>query len=108
MRLEVVRDTYQQAMFGENRETRHMPCNQMLLISLALPVLSLALETLVIQTNERVESVHLGYEAKEHLFLPNGLLESLSQMDVVQVMKLTGHGEGLDEQRIIQVFGEDE
>jgi len=32
----------------------------------------------------------------------------LEEWDVVDVMKFTGHGEGLDEVRMIQVFGEDE
>jgi hypothetical protein len=35
------------------------------------------------------------------------LLGLLEQWDVVEVMKLTGHGEGLDEIRKIQLFGED-
>jgi leucyl aminopeptidase len=29
------------------------------------------------------------------------------QHDVVDVMKLTGHGEGLEEERLVQVFGEE-
>ena len=85
-----------------------MPRNQMLLSLLASPVLSFALSTLVVQTNEQVENVYLGYNPNGLLSTPDGLLELLSQVDVVQVMKLTGHGEGLDEQRVIQVFGEDE
>lgn len=29
------------------------------------------------------------------------------QQDVVDVMRMTGHGDGLDEERVVQVFGEE-
>jgi len=70
---------------------------------LALPLLSLASGPLVIQ--DAGEWPH--YDPKTQFTSPNGLLELLEQWDVVEVMKLTGHGEGLDEVRRIQVFGEE-
>lgn len=35
------------------------------------------------------------------------MVKLLEQQDVVDVMRITGHGEGLDEERLVQVFGED-
>ncbi|KZP19025.1 Zn-dependent exopeptidase [Athelia psychrophila] len=35
------------------------------------------------------------------------MLKLLEQHDVVDVMHMTGHGEGLDEQRLIEIFGQD-
>ncbi|KAL1686675.1 Zn-dependent exopeptidase [Schizophyllum commune] len=36
------------------------------------------------------------------------MLELWKGFDVVEIMHLTGHGDGLDEQRLVHVFGEDE
>lgn len=35
------------------------------------------------------------------------LLKLLEQSDVVDIMHMTGHGDGLDEERMIQLFGQD-
>ena len=34
------------------------------------------------------------------------IVQLWEQQDVVDVMKITGHGEGLEEKRLVQVFGE--
>lgn len=34
------------------------------------------------------------------------MVQLWEQQDVVDVMKFTGHGEGLEEERLVQVFGE--
>lgn len=34
------------------------------------------------------------------------ILKLLEQQDVVEVMQMTGHGTGLDEERVIDVFGQ--
>jgi leucyl aminopeptidase len=66
---------------------------------LALPLVSFAIQPLTVQEQDIwTPSVSLSE--------PNYLVGLLEQWDVVEVMKLTGHGEGLDEIRKIQVFGE--
>ena len=35
------------------------------------------------------------------------MLKLFEQQDVVDVMRMTGHGDGLDELRIISIFGQD-
>ena len=71
---------------------------------LSFPLLSLAVEQFTLQEQNVWTSVKLG----NSLNLPDDLKGLLEQWDVVDVMKWTGHGEGLDEIRKIQVFGEDE
>ena len=79
----------------------------MMLWLLALPLVPLAADPLLVQSDfQAINSPN--YDLGESLNEPNGLLKVLEQWDVVDVMKLTGHGEGLDEVRRIQVFGEDE
>jgi bacterial leucyl aminopeptidase len=34
------------------------------------------------------------------------MLKPLEQHDVVDIMTMTGHGDGLEEKRLVQVFGE--
>ena len=67
---------------------------------LSLPVLSLALDSLLIQTDG------VSWDNVETLSV-NTFLKTLEEWDVVEVMKFTGHGEGLDEERTIQIFGEE-
>jgi hypothetical protein len=74
---------------------------------LMLPLVSLAIDSLVVQGNNN------GNDWPNPIFegsssFDSHLLQILEQWDVVEVMKFTGHGEGLDEKRMIQLFGEDE
>jgi hypothetical protein len=74
---------------------------------LALPIVSLALEPLVLQGDYQTPD-WLNTNHESSISNRNGLLRILEEWDVVEVMKLTGHGEGLDDVRRIQLFGEDE
>lgn len=74
---------------------------------LALPLLSLAAEPLIVQGDVN-GATWSNIVSNSQIASEDVLIRMLEQWDVVEVMKLTGHGEGLDEERTIQVFGEDE
>ena len=49
-----------------------------------------------------------GFPALRMAGLPaeKAMLQLFESMDVVDLMRLTGHGEGLDDKRLVHVFGE--
>ncbi|KAL1744154.1 Zn-dependent exopeptidase [Schizophyllum fasciatum] len=61
------------------------------------------------------EPLGVGYDGSAHSVTSMSaaqreqlMLELWKGFDVVEIMHLTGHGDGLDEERLVHVFGEDE